>query len=385
MSCQDGHYGVNGSLDLSTDHEVFLAAASETFPSAMDNTYEHERELAELAVQRASLLTKRILADLDKGALDKSDRTPVTIGDFGAQALMIAAIHHNFPEDSFIGEETATALRENEQLRNRVWDLVSTTTLQDKVSDDRLGSIASAEEMMDTIDLGNHPGGREGRIWILDPIDGTATFMRNQQYAVCLALIVDGEQKVGVIGCPNLNLSTGKISEENADNAGNGQMLSAIKGRGAIIRPLGRGGLQSSKPINRREDITANSAALDFVESGNSKSVDLEFHRKVAERLGAPWPGTDMWSSQMRYIAMAVGGGDIMLRFYSKKGHKSYLWDHAGGFLIFEESGGKVTDLDGKPIDFGAGRRFENNSEMVAAPEKAQSRILQLVNDMLRA
>lgn len=351
----------------------------------MNTGYEHERTIAELAVQRASLLTKRILADLDKGALDKSDRTPVTVGDFGAQALMIAAIHHNFPEDSFIGEETATALRENDQLRQRVWALVSTTHLQDKEADKQLGSIASAEEMMDTIDLGNHPGGRRGRIWILDPIDGTATFMRNQQYAVCLALIVNGEQKVGVIGCPNLNLSTGKISEENADNAGNGQMLSAIKGRGAIIRPLSNAGLQPSKSITRRDDIPTNPKDLDFVESGNSKSVDLEFHRKVAERLGAPWPGTDMWSSQMRYIAMAVGGGDVMLRFYSKKGHKSYVWDHAGGFLIFEESGGKVTDLDGKPIDFGAGRRFENNSEMVAAPEKAQPRILQLVNEMLGA
>lgn len=351
----------------------------------MDTSYEKERVIAELAVQRASLLTKRILADIDKGALDKSDRTPVTVGDFGAQALMIGAIHHNFPEDAFIGEETATALRENEQLQTRVWNLVSTTHLQDKQLDEQLGNIGSKEEMMDTIDLGNHPGGRKGRIWILDPIDGTATFMRNQQYAVCLALIVDGEQKVGVIGCPNLDLSTGKISEENADNAGNGQMLSAIKGQGAIIRPLGHAGLQPSKPTPRREDISSDPTSLDFVESGNSKSVDLEFHRKVAEKLGAPWPGTDMWSSQMRYIAMAVGGGDIMLRFYSKKGHKSYVWDHAGGFLIFEESGGKVTDLDGKPIDFGAGRRFENNSEMVAAPEKAQPRILDLVNEMLRA
>ncbi|KAI5196671.1 3',5'-bisphosphate nucleotidase [Aureobasidium subglaciale] len=345
--------------------------------------YEHERLIAELAVQRASLLTKRILADIDKGALDKSDRTPVTVGDFGAQALMIGAIHHNFPGDSFIGEETATALRENNQLRTRVWNLVSTTHLQHEESDKLLGSIASAEDMMDTIDLGNHPGGRKGRIWILDPIDGTATFMRNQQYAVCLALIVDGEQKVGVIGCPNLDITSGKISEETADNLGNGQMLSAIKGRGAFIRPLSKGALQPSKPIEKRKDISSDPTTLDFVESGNSKSVDLDFHRKVAEKLGAPWPGTDMWSSQMRYIAMAVGGGDVMLRFYSKKGHKSYVWDHAGGFLIFEESGGKVTDLDGKPIDFGAGRRFENNSEMVAAPEKAQPHVLQLVNEML--
>jgi 3'(2'), 5'-bisphosphate nucleotidase len=344
---------------------------------------ERERRIAELAVQRASLLTKRVLADIDKGALDKSDRTPVTVADFGAQALLIGAIHHNFPDDSFVGEEMATVLRENQQLRTRIWNLVSTTRLEDKELDEQLGSIGSAEQMMDTIDLGRGSGGRHGRIWILDPIDGTMTFMRGQQYAVCLALMEDGQQKIGVIGCPNLDLSSGKISEANADNLGNGYMLSAVKAQGAVIRRLSKGDLQPSQPIQKRKDISSDPKMLDFVESCNSKSVDLEFHRRVAERLGAPWPGTDMWSSQMRYIAMAVGGGDVMLRFYSKKGHKSYIWDHAGGFLIFEESGGKVTDLDGKPIDFGAGRRFENNSEMVAAPENAQARILQLVNEVL--
>lgn len=351
----------------------------------MDNLFQKERSIAELAVQRASLLTKRVLADMDKGALDKSDKTPVTIADFGAQALMIGAIHHNFPQDTFIGEETATLLRENEQLRARIWDLVSTTHLQEKDLDDQLGHLASPEDMMDTIDLGQGAGGPAGRIWMLDPIDGTATFMRGQQYAVCLALVVDGDQKVGVVGCPNLDLGTGKISEENADNKGNGLMLSAVRGQGATIRPLSTGGLQPSQPITKRVDIASDLKTLDFVESCNSKTVDLDTHRKVAEKLGAPWPGTNLWSSQMRYIAMAVGGGDIMLRVYSKRGHKSYVWDHAGGFLIYEESGGKVTDLDGKLIDFGAGRRFENNTEMVATPEKAHSKVLKLVNEVMNA
>ncbi|KAJ9623536.1 hypothetical protein H2203_005798 [Taxawa tesnikishii (nom. ined.)] len=334
----------------------------------MGALYTEERFVAELAVQRASLLTKRVIASIDKGALDKSDRTPVTIADFGAQALLIGAVHHNFPDDTFIGEETATVLRENEPLRSRIWDLVSTTKLEDAELEGRLGAISSPEEMMDTIDLGQGTGGRKGRVWMLDPVDGTATFMRGQQYAVCLALVEDGEQRVGVIGCPNLDLSTGKITETKTDAKGSGYMLSAVRGQGAAIRRLGSGALQQSQPVTKREDISQDSTGLDFVESCASKSVDLETHRKVAGKMGSPWPGTDLWSSQMR-----------------KRGHKSYVWDHAGGFLIYEESGGKVTDLDGKPIDFGAGRRFENNSEMVAAPHKAQARILELTRQVMGA
>lgn len=36
-------------------------------------------------------------------------------------------------------------------------------------------------------------------------------------------------------------------------------------------------------------------------------------------------------------------------------------WDHAGGVLIYEEAGGKVTDLDGKAIDFTTGRKMSGS------------------------
>ena len=42
------------------------------------------------------------------------------------------------------------------------------------------------------------------RFWTLDPIDGTKGFLRSQQYAIALALIVDGEIVVAALGCPNL-------------------------------------------------------------------------------------------------------------------------------------------------------------------------------------
>lgn len=69
-------------------------------------------------------------------------------------------------------------------------------------------------------------------IWALDPIDGTKGFLRGDQYAVCLALIVDGTVKVGALGCPNLPVDPSQPEGEK------GILLSAVCGQGAtIVRP----------------------------------------------------------------------------------------------------------------------------------------------------
>ena len=43
-------------------------------------------------------------------------------------------------------------------------------------------------------------------------------------------------------------------------------------------------------------------------------------------------------------------------------------WDHAGGVLIYEEAGGKVTDLDGKAIDFSTGRKMSASTYFSSKP-----------------
>ena len=63
--------------------------------------------------------------------------------------------------------------------------------------------------------------------WTLDPIDGTKGFLRGGQYAVCLALIVDGQVVLGVIGCPNLPV---KSAEPDGPR---GCIFVAVKGQGA--------------------------------------------------------------------------------------------------------------------------------------------------------
>jgi len=98
--------------------------------------YEKELEIALLAVQRASILTKSVYSSHSKGTLSKSDSSPVTIGDFGAQALIIASIKHAFPEDEVVGEEDANDLRKNDSLRDLVWDLVQAAKLKDSSAEE---------------------------------------------------------------------------------------------------------------------------------------------------------------------------------------------------------------------------------------------------------
>ncbi|KAH7308295.1 hypothetical protein BKA65DRAFT_415115 [Rhexocercosporidium sp. MPI-PUGE-AT-0058] len=346
--------------------------------------YSRERLVAELAVQRAAILTKKVLSSVNRGEFAKADATPVTIADFAAQALLISAIRGAFPSDRFVGEENADALRDNAPLRHRVWDLIASTHLED--SEVPLVSPSSVEDMLEVIDLGGRgTGGREGRIWMLDPIDGTATFLRGEQYAISLALIEDGKEKVGVLGCPNLSLRMGRVQENIVDERGYGLMLSAVNGQGAFIRPIGTRSLLPAKRIERLGEGPRELKDLHFVDSSQSNTWWHEKVHELAARLGAAYPGTDLWSSHMRYVALIVGGGDVQLRIPRNSNSKTpiYVWDHAGVQLIFTEVGGKITDLNGKEIDFGAGREISNNWGIVAAKHGVHSRILKAVNETL--
>ena len=65
-------------------------------------------------------------------------------------------------------------------------------------------------------------------MWTLDPIDGTTGFLRGEQHAICLALIVDGIVQLGVVGCPNL-----PVDHEQPDGE-KGCLFIAVKNQGAF-------------------------------------------------------------------------------------------------------------------------------------------------------
>jgi 3'(2'), 5'-bisphosphate nucleotidase len=349
--------------------------------------YSTELRTALLAVQRAVRLTRAVYIATAKGTSIKSDASPVTIGDFGAQALIIAALKHRFPADEIVAEEEASELRVNSKLRNEVWQYVSQTRLDDEGTEQELGGpIASAEEMMDAIDRGKSPGGAKGRIWTIDPIDGTKGFLRGGQYAVCLALMVDGYVKVGVLGCPNLpvddrervNANTGH--DQKGDQKGKGVLFAAVEGQGASSRQLTEGGIAEGHQIRMRDvkDITQAS----FCESVEAAHSNQSEHAEISRRLGIKNEPVRM-DSQAKYASIARGAGDIYLRLPVSRDYKEKIWDHASGYLIVRESGGEVTDSEGKRLDFSFGRTLIQNKGMVAASKSMHSRVLEVVKEVL--
>jgi 3'(2'), 5'-bisphosphate nucleotidase len=354
------------------------------------------------------LLTKSVLRSLhhNVSAETKADDSPVTIADFAAQAVITAAIHAVFPDDSFIGEESAEALRQNDALAERVWDLVrrSPEALSSQSSDaqhvratDRDAALAvpaSKADMLSTIDLGaTTEQTQTGRVWVMDPVDGTLSFMSNKQYAVCLCLLVDGVQQVGVIACPNLHfdvdgpLGQTRIHEDLVDEADLGVVLSATKGCGTFVRSMHAAGLGDARRIEHHSaHIPKRHSDLDFVETTIGKtSLSQDEHKAVAELLGAQWPTTVLWSQQMKYVALTLGATDVMVRLPKDKERYTYIWDHAGGQLLYEEAGGTIKDLDGNPIDFGQGRKIlgTKNYGMVAAMPASFPAVIQAVERVL--
>lgn len=349
--------------------------------------YEKELEVAQLAVQRATILTKRVFHERAKGTVSKDDASPVTIGDFGAQILIISAILANFPDDEIVGEEDADKLREDASLKQIVWDLIKTTKLDDPAAEEIIGGAVKDENaMLDLLDRGNSKGGAKGRIWAIDPIDGTKGFLRGGQYAVCLGLMVDGDVKVGVLGCPNLPLDdaaplTVDIGS-NATDEGRGVIFSAVQGEGATSRPFSTGGLKESKKIAMKPIAKMSEATFcESVEAGHSSQGEAA---QIAQKLGITSPSVRM-DSQAKYASIARGAGDIYLRLPTSKTYVEKIWDHAAGDLIVREAGGQVTDTTGKRLDFSLGRTLAENKGVVAAPAPYHAEVLKAVQEVLGA
>ncbi|KAL9024583.1 MAG: hypothetical protein Q9196_006411 [Gyalolechia fulgens] len=343
--------------------------------------YTHELRTALLAVQRATILTQTVFHTNAKGTLSKEDASPVTIGDFGAQALIIAALRHNFPDDEVVGEEEASSLRENTALAEQIFALVQESKLQDADSEAELGGpIKDVEAMLAAIDAGKSAGGNKGRVWALDPVDGTKGFLRGGQYAVCLALMVDGDVKVGVLGCPNLPVDDAAPISADVDGEGKGVLFSAVQGQGATSRPLTEAGLAAEKAIRMKEvaDITQ----VTFCESVEAAHSSHGDQAEIAKRLGI-WKESVRMDSQAKYGSIARGAGDLYLRLPVRKDYEEKIWDHAAGDLIVREAGGEVTDAEGKRLDFGLGRTLKSNKGVVATPKGVHEIVKKAVKEVL--
>jgi 3'(2'), 5'-bisphosphate nucleotidase len=71
--------------------------------------------------------------------------------------------------------------------------------------------------------------------------------------------------------------------------------------------------------------------------------------------------------SQAKHALIAAGAADLLIRVPASKTYRDKIWDQAAGSLLIEEAGGRVTDLNGVPLEFGVGRLLSGNEGVIAS------------------
>ena len=196
----------------------------------------------------------------------KADNSFVTIADREAERFLRATIEQSFPDDGILGEE------EGEKI------------------------------------------GASQRRWIIDPVDGTYSFVHGVPlYAVLIGLEIDGESVLGAINLPVLN-----------------ELVYAARGLGCFWNgELAR--VSATKSLSE-----ALLLATDF---GTSEQYGFG---RATEKLQQQVNARRTWGDAYGHVLVATGRADIMLDPVMN------VWDCAALLPVVEEAGGSFTDWQGK-------------------------------------
>jgi 3'(2'), 5'-bisphosphate nucleotidase len=361
----------------------------------MMDRWARERQVALAALRGAAALCARVRATESPATLSKSDRSPVTVADYGAQAIVCRALQRAFPADAVVAEEDAANLDgpQGAALLERATRHVGAVLAAEAAeraphapptdaaagrSEVRplepavvrawiaRGATAPADPSLD-------------RFWVLDPIDGTKGFLRGDQYAIALALVEGGRVRLGLLACPALARGRDGAVDGAAGDATLGVIVEAVEGAGARLHPLTTD--PHLAPAGRIEhDVRTlhvaqpdEPASRRFVESVEGAHGDPERQQAVARATGIDAPPLRL-DSQVKYAAVADGRAALYLRLPSPNtpDYREKIWDHAAGALIVQEAGGRVTDAAGRDLDMRQGRRLDLNRGIVAGAPAAQ-------------
>lgn len=284
-----------------------------------------------------------------------------------------------------VGEEDAEALVEGGEGGTQTLEKI--TALVNKTLRHHKGDAApelTASDLVALINKGKGSGGK-GRHWVLDPVDGTLGFVRGDQYAIALALMEDGDLKVGAMGCPNMpkmgevleydssytyGFSPRLVSKMLAGEAlgwYKGCLFTAVKGEGAFMSPCDASIKVDPIPVSVSEAFDPEAAK--FCEPVMKANSSQGFTASVADNLGIASKPLRVYS-QVKYGSVARADADVFMKF-PKAGYKEKIWDHAAGVIIVEEAGGKVTDAGGAPLDWAGGRYLDTLDRGIIATSSA--------------
>lgn len=219
----------------------------------------------------ADLISLDRFKSVDLVVTTKPDRTPVTDADQAVERSIRKGIEAARPADGILGEE-----------------------------------------------YGTQGGG--ARQWIIDPIDGTANFLRGVPiWGTLIALAVDGVPVVGVVSAPALGKRWYAATGHGAWGMAHGEEARPLAVSGVTDladASLSYNSLQGWDGEGRVDDVIALSRSV-----WRSRAIG------------------DMWS----YMLLAEGALDIVAEFDLKP------YDMAALIPIIEEAGGRFTSVDGEP------------------------------------
>ena len=207
----------------------------------------------------------------------KDDRTPVTVADRGAELLLRERISERFSNDAILGEE----FPEKE--------------------------------------------GNSGFRWILDPIDGTKSFIHGVPiYSTLVGVEYNGEPVIGVIRLPAL-----------------GESVWAMRGGGAwheSPRFQSPQRAQVSKCQELRDGLFLTSSVTAFDKMGRECAF-----RDIAQKMLL----TRTWGDAYGYYLVATGRAEVMIDPIMS------LWDAGPLLTIITEAGGQFSDWQGTATIYG--------------------------------
>ncbi|OAE26372.1 hypothetical protein AXG93_4324s1390 [Marchantia polymorpha subsp. ruderalis] len=383
-----------------------------------DSKFQHELKAAVDVVERACRLCLSVKTSLNEtgGMVEKNDATPVTVADFGVQALLV-------------GEEDAGHLRKDLVEGMKTPETSKSPALVDlvteevaRVASERVCSL-TPEKVMAAIDRGgkklNFTNRLKSSYWVLDPIDGTRGFLRGGHalYVVGLALVVDGQLVLGVMGCPNVSYVVNEgavhgtpklqmVSAQDFNKRPNGThsadvqtglLMASCTGCGCWVKPLSR------RPVKSEEKLTMEDIFKDMLETkvDNCKVLkkarfcisDHEVWRSLplAVALASASSSEDRVAeheadilplccgSLCKYFAIAFGGASLFI-LHLNEGSSVKVWDHAAGVICVTEAGGQVTDVIGTPLQemIGTGQvLFKPEGGVIATNGSLRDKVLQ--------
>jgi histidinol phosphatase-like enzyme (inositol monophosphatase family) len=240
--------------------------------SSLDKFLQDRLDFAVAIAQEAGLITLEYFRQEGLTVDRKSDDSPVTIADRRAEQHLRTRIIESYPDDAILGEE--------------------------------LGEVA----------------GTSGYRWILDPIDGTKSFIHGVPlFGTLVAVEHGGEGAVGVIRIPALD-----------------ECVYAAKGLGAWYT---RG---SAAPVKTRvSDCPRLSEGLFLTSEVNC--FEEVGRQEAYARLQSAARLTRTWGDCYGFMLVATGRAEVMADAYLS------LWDAAALQPIVEEAGGTFTDWKGNP------------------------------------